>query len=499
MKDVSLLLVGLLAVAACDGTRGLEQRGPDRGVDGSTPEAGPDDVAGSPPPPMLTVPLIDTPTYGTRLTSIPNGDESVLPGRRLYDNRLQSTCRFDWAADGQLRCLPTQQVRYFTPTEFSDPQCSKPVVVQRPVSQFNCGTPPPATLAVASRATCPISYAMHRLGPRVAGNHFEVVNGVCQEVPGATAVFEVGEAIAPTEFVSAVRRMGEAKGGIAPVFLDADDGSRLFRGWHLPAEAKDCGFGRASDGKLRCVPAAATTVFDDRSQYGDELCTTAATSIPRDGCGASTMFVHRYLGDICGERRFAVHRGLAKHENVHARSAAGCARSGGSNGTSEYLSFGPEVAPGQFVEGQLAVSGGSGRLKHLAVVTPAGAARTIDFWDDQLGVFCDPTPMADGATRCVPIQEATSGVSEYFTDDRCSSSLVLAPEGCATARALVYQLSSCQFHVMVFGLTPRSFTGPVYRMGIRRCELAGTLGDLKMRAFDAREIPAAEFARFDGR
>ena len=481
------MLVGLTALGACTGSQPAAGTGPDGGLA--------DAAARTSAPPMLAVPMIDTPTYGTRLTAIPEADGSVLPGRRLHDTRWQSECRFQWAADGKLRCLPTKEVRYFTPTEFSDAQCSKPVVVQRPASGFDCGNPPPPTLAIASRATCPMSYALHRLGPRLAGKHFEFVNGACQEALGATAVFEIGEAIAPTEFVSAARRNGEAKGGIVPVFLDADDGSRLFRGWHLPAEATDCGFGLASDGKLRCLPTAATTVFDDRQQYGDELCTTPSTFIPRDGCGASTLFVHSYLRDMCGERRFAVHPGLAKHENVHSRSSGACAPGPGSNITTEHLSFGPEIAPGKLVEGQLAISGGSGRLKHLAVVTPAGAARIFRFWDEQLSLVCDSAPMMDGSTRCLPIQQATSGIAEYFRDNLCTQALVLAPEGCTTAHALSYSVSTCVFGARLFGLTPSPHTGPVFHKS-SRCLLAGTLAELKMLAFEAREIPPAELAGF---
>jgi hypothetical protein len=486
----SLLLVGFCALGACTGSHAVEATGPD---------GGPTDAAvRSATPPMLAVPLMDTPTYGTRLTADHGTDESALPGWQLYDSRWQSHCKFEWAADGQLRCLPTTQVRYLTPTGFADPQCSQPVVVQRPASSFECSGPPPPTLAIASRATCPISYAMHRLGPRLAGNHFELVDGVCRETPGAAAVYQIGEAIAPTEFVSGIRRVGQAKGGIAPVFLEAEDGSRLFRGWHLPALATDCGFHLASDGKLRCLPPAASTIFGEREQYGDALCSTPSTSIPRDACAASSLFVHRFLGDTCGERRFAVHPGLAKHENAHTRSSGACAPGPGSNGTAEYLSYAPEIAPGELVEAQLAISGGSGRVKHLAVVTPAGAARTIRFWDDRLGLICTPWSMADGTTRCLPIEQATSGVAEYFSDDLCTRSLVLTPEGCTTPHAVSYAVRTCMVSPRLFGLTPSPHAGPVYRKTIR-CQLAGTLADLKMLAFEAREIAPTELGSFDGR
>ena len=281
------------------------------------------------------------------------------------------------------------------------------------------------------------------------------------------------------------------------MFLDAEDGSHLFRGWHLTAAATDCAFGLASDGKLRCLPRAVATVFEDLRQYGDAFCTTPSTSIPRDGCLASRLFVHRYLSDACGERRFAVHPGLAKHENAHARSSGACVPGAGSNGTSEHLSYGPEIAPGELIEGQLAISGGSGRVKHLAVVTPAGAARTIRFWDDRLGLFCVPEPTADGTTRCLPVQSATSGVAEYFSDELCTRNLVLAPEGCTPAHALLFSVS-CAFSARLFGLTPSAHQGPVFRKSVR-CQPAGTLTDLKMQAYEAREIAPAELGTFDGR
>jgi hypothetical protein len=488
MRDASTWL-GVIALAgACTGNHAVDATGPNAGLTDAGVRSG--------TPPLLTVPLVDTPTYGTRLTAIPGADESVLPGWRVYDSRWQSECSFEWSADGLLRCLPTR--RYVTPTEFSDSQCSKPVVVERPVSPLGCGNPLPPTLALASHATCPISYAMHRLGPRLAGPHFEQVSGVCREAPGATAVYEVGEAIPPTEFVSATRRVGEAKGGIAPVFLDADDGSQLFRNWHLPASGTDCRFERAGDGKFRCLPIAATPIFGDPQQYSDALCTTPSTSIPRDGCAASTLFVHSYRGDLCGERRVSVHPGLAKHEQVHARSTGACAPGPGSNLTTEHLSYGPEIAPDQLIEGVLAISGGSGRLKHLAVVTSAGAARTIRFWDDRLGVYCSPSQMMDGTTRCLPVQSATSGVAEYFRDSLCTESLVLTPEGCATTHAVSYSVSSCRFSARLFTLTPSPHSGPVFRKSAR-CQPAGTLTELRMLAFEAREVPPVDLGTFDGR
>lgn len=72
---------------------------------------------------------------------------------------------------------------------------------------------------------------------------------------------------------------------LAPMYLEGDDGSRQFLGWHDTARDVDCSFATAADGAWRCLPSGA----DAGRFFADAACTQRLATVPR-GCTSPPAF-----------------------------------------------------------------------------------------------------------------------------------------------------------------------------------------------------------------
>jgi hypothetical protein len=115
-----------------------------------------------------------------------------------YDTQRKEECSFRPAADGKLRCLPTNAV----PTRFyADAQCTQPVVLSTP--------PPPGctivpTIAVAEDSTsCPTRYRYFARGATVTSALFQKNDASCDQLASSTQVQAVGAELPASTFVEA--------------------------------------------------------------------------------------------------------------------------------------------------------------------------------------------------------------------------------------------------------------------------------------------------------
>lgn len=90
---------------------------------------------------------------------------------------------------------------------------------------------------------------------------------------------------------------GSHSGGarLAPTYLESDDGSRQFLGWHDRLHDVDCSFAVAADGVWRCIPNGA----DAGHFFADAACTQGLATLPR-GCASSPAFAVVHDVPACG-------------------------------------------------------------------------------------------------------------------------------------------------------------------------------------------------------
>lgn len=72
---------------------------------------------------------------------------------------------------------------------------------------------------------------------------------------------------------------------LARVYLEAEDGSRQFLGWHDTVRDVDCSFAVAADGAWRCLPSGA----DAGRFFADAACTQRLATAPK-GCLSKPSF-----------------------------------------------------------------------------------------------------------------------------------------------------------------------------------------------------------------
>jgi hypothetical protein len=135
---------------------------------------------------------------------------------------------------------------------------------------------------------------------------------------------------------------------LAPMYLEADDGSRQFLGWHDTAHDVDCSFASAADGAWRCLPSGA----DAGRFFADAACTQRLATIPR-GCASPPAFaiVRDVPACVWQQSRQVFSLGERYTGPLAYWMAAGACAAVSSNDVVLYDFYvvGDEVAPSSFV------------------------------------------------------------------------------------------------------------------------------------------------------
>jgi hypothetical protein len=135
---------------------------------------------------------------------------------------------------------------------------------------------------------------------------------------------------------------------LAPVYLEGDDGSRQFLGWHDAARDVDCSFAIAADGAWRCLPSGA----DAGRFFADAACTQRLATVPRV-CGSPPGFavVRDVPACVWQQSRQVFSLGERYTGPLAYWLAAGACAAVSSNDLAAYdlYAVGDEVHPSSFV------------------------------------------------------------------------------------------------------------------------------------------------------
>ncbi|WP_437714962.1 hypothetical protein WMF45_00235 [Sorangium sp. So ce448] len=212
MRDVVAALVGggviYVAMAACSAGRGDRAQGGTAGraggdvgsssgdVGSSSGDDGPLDGMTDPVPSAAADPVSGS-RLKARFITADDGSKAYTPDV-WFDSERGENCQFIKAADGQLRCLPTEH-RASAGSYYSDEACTRPLVV----SAYQCE----ARYGISFDATCDNDVRMRvfALGQRIspAVIYIETADACRESTPNPSlAYYEVTGEIDPAAFVA---------------------------------------------------------------------------------------------------------------------------------------------------------------------------------------------------------------------------------------------------------------------------------------------------------
>jgi hypothetical protein len=431
-----------------------------------------------PAPPGVIPPDRSGDRIKIRSWSSPDG---VLGDAAPWDSATNAPCAWRHHADGRYRCLPVNTT-FAYPVRFADPQCTRPTFTQ---FARECDELPGYVTTPAPQATCPSSIALHEIGPKVPtpGYYALSASGSCVARPPAAGStpqtpqtqdrYEIGQEVALTSFAAASLRVGEAVGSQAAVYLEGDDGLRMF--WNLRdlAGGFDCLVDTAADGVLRCAPDATARAG---GTYSDASCMEEAAEADRSSCTPGESFAARIHLSSC-KRRVSFYP-------VRERAAAGYFSYVDGCQTSilapyfDYFVLGAELPPSGFAPVTIQPIDDLRRLRNSKVAIGGHSYGSNTFWDSTLQQNCSAILMSDGTNRCAAFPVAPVDLlAGPFSDPDCTKVLVAGDfEGCAPATGFIAG-RGCPVPYRLFRILPDAHTGPVYQYGGKGCTATPPLSD----------------------
>lgn len=402
----SLVIVGVFAACSADPAP-VAPPAPE------TPDAGPVGVEDAsppvPPPPDAAPPGFDDPSArsGTRLrVRYLEGGPDAYRTTDLWDKELAASCRFQRAADGELRCLPLQVVAVY----YADATCTaEPFML--PVQENVCGDAfgkTPNRETIFRRTTSP----KELVGEIV---YYPDGAGGCTATFGATAGATVAEALPSTTFVRGAAADEPRADGMVARYVEGEDGSRYLQATRDVTRGTDCDLAFEPG---RCVPS-------DRAPVG--LFSNAGCTMPvgrhRSPSPPAIIIEHRNMANGClaGVDYYEVGAKLAADATLYGRDATGTCTPRTRDAAYSYYARGAPISLSSFPEVTLRLEG-TGRLRARRHADADGKplAQAHAFWDAERDRECRLGRFDDGAYRCFPVD---SGLYDdgYFSDVACSS------------------------------------------------------------------------------
>ena len=440
----------LLAVAALGCNSGSEGERPR--PTGTPADAAVSDVGGGAGAPFA-------PSDGSRLKARwmegPDGTRTLWG---WYDSSLKAPCRFGWAADGQIRCLPEGPVLTTAPTEFADALCSARAFV-RPFRACELAEAH-AVLWDYTSDPCRARERIYRVGERISDNRvFLRIGGSCQAVeqPATSASFRAGEELSPTTFVGAQPMVAPASAGsssVQLVLLAAEDGARDRWGWRIAASNRDCTVEQLADDRWHCVPPMAAISID---RFAEATCTEpVATFDP--ACG-SPAHIRRTLPGMCAPRTSVLELG-ARVPAPYSRGAMGTCGNNLQVIGIESHSLGAALPDDRFPVIDIVGEPTTHRLQRRKQVAPDGASATWTWFDRQRNEPCSPL-LFQGRRLCVPSSQA---FADIYADAGCQTPLWRSSSNSCPNRFVVgNDYSVCPQRRILFSVGARH-DGPAFRL-----------------------------------
>ncbi|MBL8621214.1 MAG: hypothetical protein JNK64_07925 [Myxococcales bacterium] len=206
---------------------------------------------------------------GDRLrAAVVDGGDGAVAFRGWHDRELGAACAFATAADGVLRCLPTDTAFLV----FRDAACTE----RAAVSFAGPDCPGPAYAAAPSALGCPDDpRPLYPLGAALGdGLVYFDRDGTCEPFVSAP-LYAVGPAVEPSRFVAARVRTDDHGDGLAARVAIADDGAQQVLSL-ADATGASCGRLELSDGASVCV---GTVAYPAPQLHADDACTAPAPAV----------------------------------------------------------------------------------------------------------------------------------------------------------------------------------------------------------------------------
>lgn len=377
---------------------GGNDAGRDGDPDSDRPDADPDGPTG---PLNVSVQALS----GTRLRA--QWYESA-DGHRLfngwYDTELDISCKFQMAADGSSRCMPW--LDGITPefsSRFADDACTQRVADSR----VYCDV----TYVVERISTCPQHLVVYESSGVFEGQAYNNSFGCSALYPDSRRMFRVGAPVLPSTFVEGSYEQGTEAGGLAPVYIVGDDGSRRFLYFHDLVSGFDCEFLRTSESAAHCLPKNRAHRFG----YTDSDCRTEALlnnscDFPQIGIEFDDMCKDIFIPYSLGDR--------VSQERYFSDGSGSCNEIEFSNPQLTLYESGPPADQSLYVRADVVEGAGEGRLRSTEIVNEHFMIQG-ELLDSQRDEVCFVGLASDGTYRCLP--KVTTGQANWFhIDPECS-------------------------------------------------------------------------------
>ena len=423
----------------------------------STSDAGdsgsPDAAVDAGPPPISSVV-----TSGSRL----EGKWFETPGlsrlESIHDNVLGLDCAWKTAADGALRCLPTN-VAYAANKSglaYSDMNCQTPVYQ---VYSSDCA-PSAGQYVTQGAETCPAGEHVFAIGVTISPpttTYFLDSMGQCAypQPPPAGATFYTLTEATPSTFVSGNEVTGSPSDNLAAVTVTGGDGSTTFETLRYTTNSSaDCTYATATDNTLRCLPS--TDAAPDPGEFSDINCSVPAVTGATMSC-TSIPFATTTPLSGCPLAKTVYDVG-ALTPTLYKVFADGCSADSVNGPT--FFALGGVVSPASFTPGVRSVTPSSNRLSPRVVTAgsltvdsvagyASGFAEAPVYYDNQRDEACIPAYASDSTLRCLPIpvddiSSMANVFSVAFADPGCSMTIAVATAvGCNLPKYAFDVIQNC--------------------------------------------------------
>lgn len=459
---------------------GSSEAGP---ADASTPDASPD--AGG------IVPANGQMTSGTRLKGQWYQAQGGARLASIYDTALGIPCSWQYAADGMLRCLPTNVVEMVDQIgiTYLDSSCGQPTYG---VAAAQCA-PTADQFVMQGAPTCPGGQNVYSIGGAVAVPpslyYFDATQKCLSAngLEGSTSFYSLTE-LPPTNFVAGTEVLGAASGSLVPVYVNGADGSTTFESVRDTSNGSvDCAFATATDGTLRCLPSTTVTLSgNDPQLYVDAKCTVQAAQSDTTTCASVPFATNPPVVAAGCPSATTVYSVGAGASTVYEQTVNGCAVF--NDPGPSFFALGAVSAPTLFTKGVTTHGAGAGRLQPTFVTAgalavdasfgiPSAYTPGLVYYDTMLGADCVPAVAGDSTLRCLPLQVLDPGsvVFTYpgaFSDAACTQPLGLTNNiGCTQPKYALAVTSACGQLPTATNVYPieATITGSIYTLSGTTC------------------------------
>lgn len=410
-------------------------------------------------------------TSGARLRAevVDGGDGAVL-FRGWHDRDLDTACAFATAADGALRCLPTETAFLI----YADAACS-----QRAAVYFRSADCAPAFAAEPAGLGCPDEpRALYPVGDALGeGPVYVERDGACERFTDAPR-FAVGPAVDPTRFVAATVRTDDHGDGLAARVAFADDGARQILSL-ADRDGVPCSRLELADGASACVGAAA---YVASFIHADDACTSPPVAITARCPGVPDVVIDD--GDV-----YLAGSPLA--EPLYDTSTSSCVL------TDRYVGWRPgRLATAADFPAAPTTTTGAGALQLRWASDAAGTPLVAEALVDAAratGCTAMRTEGDGDAGRCLPATALWSSGVVDFADAACTVPVwsLFADRG-PRARVVITGAPSCGEPSVAHVYDVAPYAGPRYRRSDAGCAVSTEpIGDYVYAA--TAELPLTDF------